>query len=37
LSGTFNASELDNFLKLLPHVVPVEIKTEKDQIIINKL
>ncbi|MEL7577852.1 FecR domain-containing protein [Pseudoalteromonas sp. D15MCD-2] len=37
LSGTFNASELDNFLKLLPHVVPVEVKTEKDQIIINKL
>ncbi|GAA0811074.1 hypothetical protein GCM10009111_03030 [Colwellia asteriadis] len=36
LSGTFNASELDNFLNLLPHVLPVNIKSNNNQVVISK-
>lgn len=36
VSGTFSAVQLDNFLNLLPHVLPVEIKSENNQVIISK-
>ncbi|NMM40600.1 FecR family protein [Pseudoalteromonas arctica] len=36
LSGTFTASELDNFLALLPHVLPVKIEKNNNQIVISK-
>ena len=36
LSGTFSASELDNFLDLLPHVLPIKIKNNNNHIVISK-
>ncbi|WP_231659060.1 MULTISPECIES: FecR family protein [Pseudoalteromonas] len=37
LSGTFSATDLDNFLNLLPHVLPVEIKNTNNHIVISKI
>lgn len=37
LSGTFTASELDNFLNLLPQVLPVTIKKINNHIVISKV
>lgn len=34
LSGTFSAEQLDNFLNLLPHVLPVKIESHKNQVVI---
>ena len=36
ISGTFSAIQLDNFLNLLPHVLPVEIKNKNNQVLISK-
>jgi len=36
ISGTFSASELENFINLLPHVLPIEIRNLNNHIIISK-
>ena len=36
ISGTFSASELENFVSLLPHALPVEVKNLSNHIIISK-
>ena len=36
ISGTFSASELESFVTLLPHALPVEVKSLNNHIIINK-
>ncbi|MDQ9092114.1 FecR domain-containing protein [Pseudoalteromonas haloplanktis] len=36
ISGTFNANELDNFLNLLPHVLPIEIKNNNNHVVMSK-
>jgi transmembrane sensor len=36
ISGTFSASELESFVTLLPHALPVEVKSLNNHIIISK-
>lgn len=37
VSGTFLAHEFEKFLALLPHVLPVKIKSSLDQVVIEKV